>query len=1000
MPAHEKQRVDRETTLAGRQRELEILHAHTDALLSGRGAVVLISGDAGVGKSALIAEIARDAGAAGAVVLSGGCYDLTTTPPYGPWLEVARTYRRGQDGVMPPASLSSAGMTEVGSQAALFDEVARFLSDLAGQQPLMLVLEDLHWSDPASADLLRVIARQAASIPLLVLATYRSAELSREGPLYQLLPLIVRESRAERIDLQPLDQPAVAALVASRYSLPAGDHERLVSYLMRSAEGNPFYIQELLRGLEGERLLVRDGAMWRLGDVVRMRVPALLRQVVDNRLARLDARTQEQVTVASVIGQDVLLDLWQAVLGVSDDDLLDTVDRAAREQLIEPSPDGLSIRFRHALIRSALYQLVLPPRRRSLHRAVADILIGTPDPDPDAVAWHLQQAHDDRAAAWLIRAGERAQRAYAWTTAAERLIDAEDRLPASTPTSERGWLLYRIGRLRRHADSGNAVRWLQEAERLGMLADDPVLTAYASFDLGHIQVLSGDFVQGLDRMLSSDRLLDELPPDHALPGSDIAAWVADALPCDARTRHGAVPLDGLRGNVTRHGTLCQWLVEPGRLSEAASLAEPFVAAVARIDAPDEQTLSSAGDAWFGLGRVAAAMADPARARAALDRAVDCYRRINHHLLIAGTTRVILTEVVIPYDTTNVAGRRRIASASEEAYRQAVGALPAHLTPRFASLELMLLEGDWDEAVALLEPMTGQTSAMVTWRHRAIALLGRLACDRGDDERAWECVRLLLPGGPHTEPGTTTFNRAIDLHLVAVDLSLHAGDTLHARAWLESLDRWLEWSGARRWRPESRLGWAGLLLSTGDVIEAYAHAVAARDDAEQPRQPLALVAAYRMLGRIEMARGRSVDAGEHLSASLALADACDAPFERAQTLVSLAEASLSDRGVALSMLEEARDVFERLSARRALERTAGLQDTLARDSEGTGSSLGLSKRELEVLRLVAQGMTDAQIADQLFISYRTVTTHLSSIFNKLGVSSRVSATRIAVEHDLL
>jgi DNA-binding CsgD family transcriptional regulator len=290
--------------------------------------------------------------------------------------------------------------------------------------------------------------------------------------------------------------------------------------------------------------------------------------------------------------------------------------------------------------------------------------------------------------------------------------------------------------------------------------------------------------------------------------------------------------------------------------------------------------------------------------------------------------------------------------------------------------------------------------MVTWRHRAIALLGRLVCDRGDDERAWECVRLLLPGGPHTEPGTTTFNRAVDLHLVAVDLSLYAGETKRARAWLESLGRWLKWSGARRWHSESRLGWAGLMLSTGDVNGAYSHAVEALRHAEQPRQPLALVAAYRMLGHVKMARGRNVDAGEHLRASLALADACAAPFERAQTLVSLAEASLSDGDVARSMLEEARDEFERLGARRALERTVTLLDALARVSGEPSLNFGLSKRELEVLRLVAQGMTDAQIAEQLFISYRTVTTHLSSIFNKLGVSSRVSATRIAVEHDLL
>lgn len=990
-----------QTHLFGRQREVQLLEERVAALRAGEGSVLLIAGEAGLGKSVLVDATLRIARDAGALVLKGGCYDLMTTPPYGPWLEMARYYRTDTQ-AEPPFSLSKAGIATVDGQVALFDDVTGFLTALAARGPLVIALEDLHWSDPASVDLLRVIARHAETIPLLLVVTYRADELDRNGPLYMQLPSIMREARAERVDLQPLDRATIGELVRARLGLEQADQARLVDYLERYSEGNPFYMDELLRGLENRQALIPAENGWQLGDIERVETPELLRQIIDSRMTGLEPDVHQRLAIGAVIGQDVPLDLWSAVLGVSDEVILETIEQALREQIIAAMQDGLSVRFRHALFRAALYESVLPPRRRMLHHAIAEALIASPTPDPDAVAWHLQQAHDERAAAWLIRAGERAQRAYAWTMAAERLSAAVERLSGSGSTRERGWLHYRIGRLRRHADSANAILWLQEAERLGNLSADAVLTAYARFDLGHILVLSGEFQRGLDRMLAADRLLESLPPDHNPPGSEIAAWVADALPGDeaSRSAQASAPEGAVR-NITRHGTLCQWLVEPGRLEEARAQAEPFVAAIERLPILDEQALSSTGDAWFGLGRVAAAQSDPRAAHAALDRAGDCYRRINHHLLIAGTLRVTLTEVVLPYETTDVARRRRLAAAAEDAYLQATGALPAHITPRFASLELLLLEGAWDEAAALLEPMTEHSRAMVTWRDRAIALAGRLACDRGDVPRAWECVRLLLPNGPQTKPGTATFIRAIEMQLVALDLTLGAANAVSARQWLESLTRWLAWSGATRWRADCLLGWARLCLLTGDNAGASRHAEAALDAAGEPRQPLALLAAHRLLGSIDTINGQHASAKARLAESLLLATGCAAPYERALTIVTLAELhrATGAHDTARDLLGEASNVFEQLGAQPALERATTLLAGLDADVVKP-PVYGLSKRELEVLRLVAQGLTDAEVAEQLFISYRTVTTHLSSIFNKLGVSSRVSATRIAVKHDLV
>jgi DNA-binding CsgD family transcriptional regulator len=988
--------------LYGRERELRLLRDQLDHVLDARGAVVLLSGAAGVGKSALLRTLAHEASERGACVLSGGCYDLSVTPPYGPWLELARAYRPAAPTMpAPPSSLTASLAARPASQAALFDEVLDFLSDLGRQHSVLLVLEDMHWADEASLDLLRVVARRAASLPLLLIATYRTEDVQRDTPLYRLLPLIVRESQAERLELQPLDRAALDALVTECYPLDHADRSRLVDYLVQQAEGNPFYSVELLRGLEDAAVLRPEGAAWQLGPIDRPAVPALLRQVIDARLARLPDAIQHHLLVAAVIGQDVPLAVWQSVLGIDTPALLATLEAALAAGVAEVMPDGLALRFTHSLIRGALYDTLLPPRRRMLHGQVADALLTLPQPDPDSVAWHLRQAHDERAVEWCIRAGERAQRAYAWTTAAERLSVAADLLAARqpTPVRERGWLLYRTGRLRRHADAGNAIGWLREAKSHGRAAHDAVLTAYACFDLGHIQVLTGDFRQGLERMIAGNRLIDALPPDHAPPGSDIAAWIADTLPQAAHPHETAQPPAHRH---PRHGTLVQWLVEPGRFAEARQLAEPYLAALQDTPDLDAQLTSSAADAWFGLGRIHAAFGAPGAAREAFAAALACYQRIHHHLLIAGTLRVELTEVLLPYATTELATRRAQAAAAEEAYRQATGALPAHLSPRFTALELLLLEGEWDAARALLEPQVQRSAAMVTWRDRAIALLGRLACDQGDAERAWSCVRELLPDGPATQPGTVTFNRGIELQLVAIDLSLADSDNDRAASWLDALERWLSWGGTHRWQAEARLARSRYHQLSGDLPAARACADDALRIASDPRQPLALLAAYRTLGQLSVVAGEPSAADAYLSESLALAAACAAPFERARTLLALAERHLAsaEREATRGALAEAGQIATRLNALPLLGQVERLAAEVQRRAADDVAAFGLSNRELDVLRLVAQGLTDAEVADQLFISYRTVTTHLTSIFNKLGVNSRVSATRIAVERGLV
>ena len=255
-----------EMRLVGRERELAILRAKLAAMKDGKGGLVLIGGEAGIGKTALAEATSREAVDRGARILVGRCYDLAETPPYGPWADLIGRYRPDASMPLPPAGFAGHGEAVAAeSQTALFQQALDFFAALATHRPLVLLLDDLHWADDASVDLLRFVARSLAELPILVIATYRNDELTRRQPLYRAVPLLARESHAALVELRRLDADDLRSLARGRYALPAADEGRLVAYLAEHADGNPFYAGELLRSLEEARTLRRatsagDGA--------------------------------------------------------------------------------------------------------------------------------------------------------------------------------------------------------------------------------------------------------------------------------------------------------------------------------------------------------------------------------------------------------------------------------------------------------------------------------------------------------------------------------------------------------------------------------------------------------------------------------------------------------------------------------------------------------------------------------------------------------------------
>jgi len=895
-----------ETMLAGRARELTALRDRLTSAIGGQGNLVLIGGEAGIGKTTLAEAVCREAAQRGALVLTGRCFDLAETPPYGPWLYLFERYPAGRNLPPLPSAFAEPGrIGDITSQATLFRQVLDCIKAVTATRPLVLLLDDYHWADPASLDLLRYLTQSIATLPVVMLVTYRSDELTRRHPLYHLLPLLVREAGAARLDLRRLDDDAVRALVTDRYGLAEADAARLATYLQSRAEGNALFLGELLRSLEEARVLRQEGDAWVAGELTQSSVPPLLRQVIDGRLARLDDESQRLLAVAAIIGHEVPLAVWATVGEVDEDALLDVVEQGIEARLLIESPDGEQVRFAHALIRESLYEGILATRRRRLHRRVGEALASTRDPDPDAVAYHFERAGDERAVTWLIAAGERAQWAFAWPTAVARYeaalaLAGEGGIEAS----ERGWLLYRVARLLRHTDRERALRYLHEAAGIADTLGERALATAALFAHGHI--LSQQRGAVGNRMVEAALVaLDALSPEETaqIDRQEASSSVAD-----------------MRGYVLLTFALA------GRSTEVFAAVEraPVVAApigVERGAVGDAPWRAIAPDGYQAVASAHAVSGRPAAAREAIARSLALARATGYELDVVTALRLLILDVLLPYGADAPTERRRVVDEADARLQRIVG-LPIRgaFSSGWTHADSDVLEGRWQQTEGVLLSVI---AARESYALHARKTYGEIKCAQGAPEAAWEQVRGGIPDGPTTTPGTLEFKPATELLRLAAALP-------DARAWLDTHDRWLAWSRAVPGQSEEQVLWARYHRQSGDSDQAYEHAERALAHASEPRQPLALLAAHRLLGELDTDAGQYEGAETHLDASLALADACEAPYERALTLLAMAElrAAMGEDASAQTLIDEVRAICEPLSAKPALTRADALAARLA------------------------------------------------------------------------
>jgi DNA-binding CsgD family transcriptional regulator len=942
---------------------------------------VLVAGDAGVGKTRVLDEVAGGAARAGMTVLSGHCVDLGDVGlPYLPFTEVlgviAADERFAPALAAHPAvdRLLGAGtdtVRDVGGRLRLFEAMAGLLADLADIAPLLLVLEDLHWADQSSRDLLRfllsrgILQRSAGGAPthrLAVLASYRADDLHRRHPLRPLLAELVRLPAVERLELRPLADAEVTRLVHALQERPLPD--TTVRRIVERAEGNAFYAEELLAATDTEA----DG------------VPSGLADVLLIRFEQLSDTAQQVLRTAAVAGRRVEHDLLREAVGLPEDELEVALREAVGRQLLVPG-EGDTYAFRHALAREAVYADLLPGERARLHGAFARLLADRGHRAESAAerAHHYRESHDlAEALAASLEAADHAQRVGAPAEELRHLETALDLWSAVEPSarpagSDIVTLTLRASAAAAHAGESHRAVSLTRAALAGIGQDaDSELAARVRYTLAG-NLLSVDSLSAA--FAYSSEALAMIPAE---PPSRTWVWAAATHVLAARQ----VGENETARTVAR---------------QALRTAEQLNVADARADLLISLAILEGGGRRTPEGRERLRQAREL-ARSAGNAPVEMRALFN---LAVGSFESGELDACLPW----------LSEGLDRARRAGLLSSPYPLEMRYLRLLVLYTLGRWDECARaaaadaeVLPAAGGYTVGPALYVaiargdlkavDRARALLdgpfdwmgtlvaGIVLTDaaglQGDPDAAVERMRSTvahLTDDTGTPPDVTVRLAALALSAVAdraVELR-RAGDE----------------AGARRW------------TDTASELVELARVTAVRGEDGTPQGPEGQ--AWLARARAEWARAVSGPDAAAWAEAVAAFDFGDV-YERARCRLRFAEALLAAerRKEAAAEALAARETAAELGATVLLEQV----DALIRRGRLSGTppvrdrASALTAREQDVLRLLSRGRSNRQIGEELFISGKTASVHVSNILAKLGAASRTEAVAIAYREGLI
>ncbi len=934
----------------GRRDQLVALDDAARQAAAGRPQFVVLGGDAGIGKTRLMMHFAGRIEETGVRVLRTGCVELGAAGlPLVPLntalrqlvdqigVEMLRQIQPGSEALLRLLPEFGEPETVLADRTRLFDLVGAMLARLGTEHPLLWIIDDLHWADRSTRELIGFLARTLRGSRVLVVMAYRDDDLDRRHPLRPFLAELRRLDGVRLIELAGLSRAETAELLSGS---PGHVTETLVDRVYRRSGGNPLFAAELARVPAAELAQVPAADA----------LPANLRDLLLRRFDELPAQARQLVAQAAICGPVITHGLLAATSRLAEPDLLEAIRAAAAMRVLLPGEAGYT--FRHALLRDAVLDELLPAERVRLHRSCAEVLEADPSlVEPGsltaAVAFHWHEAGDAaKALPALLAAAADAQRVAAFTEQAQLLIRALNvwpRVPAAETVAGTDRLVVFESAIAAAGWAGDDLQGLDLIDRALELADPVAEPERVAMLFAH---------RGM--------ALHQLGRDGALVAVDESLQV---LPAGVALVRGRV-LDYLASILTLHGS-------PQRAQTAA--AEALQIAVA-LGEPNLETSARVTLGWaltqIGAYREALEILQATRALAAAG--TDRWQLARMYLNLA-----VAQHGLGQYEKAIETARSGLEAARAAGVERTLGAvLYAQLTSS------LVAAGRWDEA-EMVAIKALDLDASATCAAAVHALRAEVALARGDLDGAHEELS-------RTRGTPMVAQQQAELALCdnrIADAREHANEALRLAGELG----------------EPAQIWA--ILATGARVENHARLpgnppadrdglldtlrVAAKLPADTP-----VLVAYAAQFAAELGEG-------DWQAAVTAWDGIGHPYRSAYARVRAAQAALADgdRTTARDRLRAAADLAGELGARSLLDEIHVLARSvhLAPDAAtptAKGGILGLTDRETEVLRLVAAGRSNKQIAEALFVSAKTVSVHVSNVLAKFGVTSRGEAAASA------
>ena len=980
----------------GRQREIAELTAALDEALSGQGRIVMLAGEPGIGKTRTAQELTALAETAGAMVLWGWCYEEEGAPPYWPWVQAIRAYVQQCDAGQLRTEMGhgAANIADVipeihdkitdlkpppavepeAARFRLFDSIATFLKSVAQSQPLMLVLDDIHWADRPSLLLLQFLARELAPVHsgrLLVVGCYRDMELSRQHPLSETLAQLSRSASGgfQRVFLRGLNYEETSRLIKASAGIEPTTG--LVEEIYSHTEGNPFFMTEVIRLLSESGELLAD----HIGSPEGLRIPEGVREVIGQRLNRLSERCNEMLTTASVVGREFDFKLLSNLSGDDTEDrMLEAFEEALAARIIEEPPGTMGrYQFTHALIQETLAQELSTTRRARLHarvgQALEEMYGENARTHASELAQHFAEAElvvgPTKLVLYSLLAGEQALASSAYEDALshfERGLVARDITLSGTevaPNEEAAALLFGRARAQTATFAGpqlaEVFATLSRAFEYYVEAGNVALAvAAAEFPIAPIPSRLPGVAQLMARALTlvpadsheAGRLLSRYGGVlGAVEGDYEGAQKALGRAMDIARREGDVPLEvqtlAYANSVSALHMHWQESIDNGlRAIELAT--------------GDENTFSKLGSRyWTALSSLVMGDLDAALPHAVAMRDLADRR---------GTTRIYANQSLAPITILScLKGDWKAGREHSDRALEASPLAPQLLSPR-----------------VLLEHETGEYTQGEAYLDRLLEAMGLagpgqlLAAGRGS--MALPAVARITGVPGRLEVAEAAADAILSDQFVIPFHVMYANVGLALLAVLKGDQSAVEKHHAYL------LGQRGTMIST-------------------------VISVDRLLGLLAQTMVNLDQAVVHFEDALAFCRRAGYRPELAWTCCDYADAlhqrnRSEDRAKAVVLLGESLAISTELGMPPLMERvTERLERTQAQPPPAPSYPAGLSQREVEVLRLVASGKTDREIAQELIISFRTVGNHVRNILNKTNTTNRTEAATYAAHQGL-